>query len=83
MQPRGPQCRPVSGDVEIRCVIKHFDALCISANTSLLYQAPVTRFDAAFHQDEAPYVTPPPTMGFFAPRDNCGATLQLATSQST
>jgi hypothetical protein len=49
----------------------------------LLFQAPVTRFDATVREDEPDYADPPPAMGFFAPRDKFGPTLQLATSQPT
>lgn len=68
--------------VKIRCAIKHFDALGISANTTLLYQAPVARFDATFREDGPDYggETPLPG-GFFAPQASFGATLQLATSE--
>lgn len=69
--------------LKIRCAIKHFNALGISANTTLLYQAPVTRFDATLREDAAEYGGKPPSAGFFAPQNNFGATLQLATSQPT
>jgi len=67
--------------VKIRCAIKHFHALGISANTTLLYQAPVTRFDGTLREDAAEYGGEPAMAGFFAPQHNFGATLQLATSQ--
>lgn len=67
--------------VKIQCAIKHFHALGISANTTLLYQAPVTRFDANVREDSGEYSGNEPSMGFFAPRDNFGATLQVATSK--
>lgn len=57
-------------------------ALGISANTTLIYQAPVSRFDANVHEDDVEYGGKPPAMGFFAPRDNFGATLQAATAFS-
>jgi len=66
--------------VKIHCAIKHFHALGIAANTTLLYQAPVTRFDGQVQEDDANYQATPPAMGFFAPRDNFGATLQDATA---
>ena len=67
--------------VKIRCAIKHFHALGISANTTLLYQAPVTRFDGTVREDAVEYGGKPLPAGFFAPQNNFGATLQLATSQ--
>ena len=66
--------------MKILCAIRHFHALGISANTTLIYQAPVTRFDANVHDDEVEYGGKHPAMGFFAPRDNFGATLQAATA---
>lgn len=66
--------------VKIKCAIRHFEALGISANTTLLYQAPVTRFDANVRDDVAEYGGKPAPAGFFAPQNNFGATLQLATS---
>lgn len=66
--------------VKIKCAIKHFHSLGISANTTLIYQAPVTRFDAKVRDEEGNYAAEPPSMGFFAPRNNFGATLQDATS---
>jgi type III restriction enzyme len=69
--------------VKIRCAIKHFHALGISANSTLLYQAPITRFDASVQEDSPEYAAAPPAMGFFAPRDTFGATLNLATSDSS
>ena len=66
--------------MKILCAIRHFHALGISANTTLIYQAPITRFDANVHDDEVEYGGKPPAMGFFAPRDNFGATLQAATA---
>src|SRR5690606_16087932 len=42
--------------VKIQCAIRHFAALGISANTTLLYQAPTTRFDPnSLQEDEIPY----------------------------
>lgn len=67
--------------VKIRCAIKHFHALGISANTTLLYKAPVTRFDDTLREDAADYAGSPAPAGFFAPQTHFGATLQLATSQ--
>lgn len=66
--------------VKIRCAIRHFHALGISANTTLLYKAPVSRFDSNVREDEAEYGGKPAPMGFFGPRDNFGATLQEATA---
>jgi type III restriction enzyme len=66
--------------MKILCAIRHFDALGISANTSLLYQAPVTRFDPNAREEEAPYGETSIAMGFFAPRDTFGSTLQAATA---
>lgn len=43
---------------------------------------PVARFDANVHDDGVAYGGKPPAMGFFAPRDNFGATLQAATATS-
>jgi type III restriction enzyme len=66
--------------IKIKCAIKHFDSLGISANTTLLYQAPTDRFDPNVREDEAPYGENPPSMGFYAPQDNFGATLKEATA---
>ena len=65
--------------IKIKCAIKHFQALGISANATLLFQAPVSRFDAHAREDDADYKTTAP-MGFFGPRHNFGATLQAATA---
>jgi type III restriction enzyme len=66
--------------IKIKCAIKHFHALGISANTTLLFQAPVERFDPNVREDSIEYRTKPPEMGFFAPRDNFAATLKEATA---
>lgn len=71
---------PADERVKILCAIRHFHALGISANTSLLYQAPVSRFDANVHEDGEAYRVGTPPMGFFAPRDHFGGTLQAATA---
>lgn len=71
---------PADERVKILCAIRHFHALGISANTSLLYQAPVSRFDANVREDGEEYRVGTPPMGFFAPRDNFGGTLQAATA---
>lgn len=65
--------------VKIKCAIKHFAALGINANTTLLYKAPVTRFDPNLREDEVEYDAKQPA-GFFAPRQNFGAALQAATA---
>jgi type III restriction enzyme len=67
--------------VKIRCAIKHFHALGISTNSTLLYQAPVTRFNASLSEEPGADAAKPAPAGFFAPQHNFGATLQLATSQ--
>lgn len=67
--------------VKIQCAIRHFEALGISTNTTLLFKAPVSRFDANVQDGEAPFDGEAPAMGFFAPRDNFGATLQDATAK--
>lgn len=70
--------------IKIKCAIKHFHALGISANTSLIYKAPIDRFDqTTMNEDEAEYGESPAAMGFFGPSDNFGATLQKATSSNT
>lgn len=71
---------PADERVKILCAIRHFHALGISANTSLLYQAPVSRFDANVREDGEEYRVGTPPMGFFAPRDHFGGTLQAATA---
>ncbi len=40
----------------------------------------MSRFDANVREDEVEYSAATPAMGFFAPRDNFGATLQAATA---
>jgi len=71
--------------IKIRCAIKHFEALGISTNSTLLYQAPVSRFDPNVGEPdpESDYSPAPPAMGFFAPRTTFGATLQDATCPSS
>jgi Endonuclease domain len=66
--------------LKILCAIRHFEAVGISANTTLLYQAPVTRFDANVRDDVGEYGGKPAPAGFFAPQSHFGATLQIATS---
>jgi type III restriction enzyme len=68
---------------KILCAIRHFHALGISANSTLLYQAPVTRFDASLREDSPEYGKESAPAGYFAPQNNFGATLQLATSRRT
>ncbi len=65
--------------IKIRCAIRHFHALGISANTTLLFQAPVTRFDGMLREGAEPAAEP--RAGFFAPSTNFSATLQAATTQ--
>lgn len=68
--------------VKIQCTIRHFEALGISANTTLIFQAPATRFNPdSLKEKEVSYGEKPLAMGFFAPRENFGSTLQQATSQ--
>jgi len=69
--------------VKILCAVKHFEALGISANTTLLFKAPVSRFDANLREDASEYRADPPAMGFFAPAENFGATLRKATAAPT
>jgi restriction endonuclease len=64
--------------VKIRCAIRHFHALGFSANTTLLYKAPVTRFDANAREDPPDDDASPG--GFFAPQTTFATTLQQATS---
>ena len=68
--------------IKIKCAIKHFKSLGISANTTLIYQAPTDRFDPdiSVREDEAPYGDDAINMGFFAPTDNFGTTINDATS---
>ena len=68
--------------MKILCAIRHFEALGISANTSLLFKAPVTRFEAELREDPAPFGGTPAPAGFFAPQNNFGATLQISTSSN-
>ena len=65
--------------LKIKCAIRHFAALGISANDTLLFKAPVSRFDPNLREDEVGYRAGSP-MGFFGPRQNFGATLQAATA---
>lgn len=65
--------------VKIRCAIKHFEALGISANTTLLYQAPVDRFNPNLQEDSTSYADSSAPAGFFAPQDKFSATLRIAT----
>jgi len=70
--------------IKIKCAIKHFHALGISANTTLLFQAPIDRFQQpVVNEGEAEYGSQPPSMGFFGPSDNFGATMQDATASGT
>lgn len=66
--------------VKIQCAIKHFHSLGISANTTLLYQAPVTHFDPSLREEEKSYGDKIPSMGFFAPQNSFSVTLQEATA---
>jgi type III restriction enzyme len=66
---------------KILCAIRHFHALGISANSTLLYQAPVTRFDPNIREDSLEFGKPAAPAGYFAPQNNFNATLQLATSR--
>ena len=74
---------PADEQIKIKCAIRHFSALGISANTTLIYKAPVDRFDPNLQEGEAEYTGTPPAMGYFAPYDTFGGTLQAATSTST
>lgn len=66
--------------IKILCAIEHFNALGISANSTLLYQAPVNRFDANKVSEDGGDYTATPNAGFFGPTHNFGATLQNATA---
>lgn len=66
--------------VKINCAVKHFESLGIKTNESLLYRAPVTRFDANLREDETPYGEKPTHAGFYGPCVNFGAPLAQATS---
>ncbi len=67
--------------IKIKCAIQHFDALGISANTTLLYQAPVSRFNPnKVEEPQGDYGTADQNMGFFAPTDRFGPTLKKATA---
>ena len=60
--------------IKIKCAIRHFHALGVATNATLIYQAPVDRFSSVVN-DEA---TGPPQMGFYAPKMNLGETLSQA-----
>lgn len=64
--------------VKIKCAIRHFQALGVNANSSLIYQAPIDRFSNALKEDEKPYGGSPAAMGFFAPKTNLPETLAQA-----
>jgi len=69
--------------IKILCAIQHFHALGISANTTLLYQAPVSRFNPnKLEEDPGDYNADAAAagMGFFGPATRFGATLQKATA---
>ncbi len=64
--------------IKIKCAIRHFHALGVNANTSLIYQAPVDRIGSVLKEDEAPYGGSPAAMGYFAPKTNLPETLSQA-----
>ena len=66
--------------IKIQCAIKHFHSLGISANSTLLYKAPVSRFTPG--EDPGNYGKNTANMGFFGPATNFGITLQKATARS-
>ncbi len=68
--------------IKIRCAIQHFQALGIATNTTLRYQAPVSRFDPKVKEPKGDYRATPDPMGFFAPKNSFGQTLQQATAST-
>lgn len=64
--------------IKIRCAIKHFESLGVSANTSLVYRAPVSRLDKAVQEDGADYTTESERMGFHGPQNDFARTLNQA-----
>lgn len=63
--------------IKIRCAIRHFHALGVNANSSLIFQAPVDRFSSTLGEDVPPLYGPPP-MGFYAPKTTFPETLSQA-----
>jgi type III restriction enzyme len=68
--------------VKIRCAIQHFHALGVSANTTLRYKAPVTRFNPKVGEEQKDFGDAPEPMGFYAPKNAFGPTLQQATAST-
>ncbi len=66
--------------VKIKCAIRHFEALGVGINESLLFQAPVDRLSSVVNEDPTPYGGAPAKMGFYAPKMNLGETLDQATA---
>jgi type III restriction enzyme len=66
--------------IKIRCAIQHFKSLGIATNSTLRYQAPVNRFNPKVDEEQADYGDAPDPMGFFAPKNSFGLTLQEATA---
>jgi len=66
--------------IKIRCAIKHFESLGVSANTSLVYRAPVSRLDTTVQDEGTEYSTDTDHMGFYGPQNDFARTLNEATS---
>lgn len=64
--------------IKIRCAVKHFAALGIAANTSLLNKAPVKALSGDLSEGDAGKYNAGAPGGFFAPRVGFGDTLDRA-----
>ncbi len=65
---------------KILCAVKHFEALGVTNNSSLLYRAPVSRFDPTTHEDPPEYEGSLSAMGFYAPYQNFSSPLTKASN---
>ncbi len=64
--------------IKILCAIRHFEALGISANASLVYKAPAKDLTAAISERAEPYDGKETAAGFFGPRSSFSETIDQA-----
>lgn len=65
--------------LKIQCAVKHFDALGIKANTSLVYRAPATAHSGVSDEESA-YQAEGGKAGYFGPASSFHAASAKATS---